>query len=814
MSKSNNDYGNLSDVINLINDMKQGNDVDPISQTLFKELLQLSRELRGDIKDIKELNKSDKGDIKKLITSYMKERGVTFTNSFNTKMDLLLKELSKVSSSEKRKVSDEDLYKAMANYLSSATIQSASAINRGKPNDALLKGIGEDEKQKDFLKEINSAMGKSNDGIWYKIQTFFGTQFKESKKTLIGLGASIVEGLAKNKFIGGALADTIKLFGLLGGSWLAKHFGEAGKKIGAGLFAIAQVISGLLPALLIGGIGNLLFGGKLTKLLGGVFKFGFSSLGTLLKNSFGFLKSLPSAIMNLGKFGANAMKGISSLGAGAFANLGKIGLGAAKGVGGLVAGLALDAGANFAVKKGVNASVAYGVSGAGQGAITGAMLGSIFPVLGPIVGAGVGAAIGGITGIIKGFREDSKEHNKATEEDAKSKHSFWQGVINWFKSIIPWGNKGSSSGSTGEDTSGSSTNFVQKAKNFVGNVVQGAGNILSNLGANLITGGSQDLKAVRKIGSLGINQYGQMTNIGSMTQNQASKAIRDYMQQDRASFDKNYEILDSKYAAFGAYKNDAVLKDDKGKIIGVLAAKGTKDRMDYFRSRMVERGVPTSVANQFVLTGGMSTKTSPHKVGSVYSHSNIAGEAYDFAIPQGAYAKTMFDVVRKSAWDQGFDARWEGYDKQGNFKFLTNYQEGFSNAHIDMKRRKGFKATPVALRSPAKVAEVTEPMSEEVAQKVQSEAADLLWREDREAYNKLSKQYGKSFEEEAEMYQEELKKYGIVYDSKGVSEDGQQGRWLKKSLDDGNTYELADLSGNRDFARNLLTLVQISNYGG
>ena len=68
---------------------------------------------------------------------------------------------------------------------------------------------------------------------------------------------------------------------------------------------------------------------------------------------------------------------------------------------------------------------------------------------------------------------------------------------------------------------------------------------------------------------------------------------------------------------------------------------------------MKAAGVPDSVANQFLLTGGMSTATSPHKKGGAYSHSNLAAEAYDFSIPEGAYSKTIFDVVRKASYDQG-----------------------------------------------------------------------------------------------------------------------------------------------------------------
>ena len=105
-------------------------------------------------------------------------------------------------------------------------------------------------------------------------------------------------------------------------------------------------------------------------------------------------------------------------------------------------------------------------------------------------------------------------------------------------------------------------------------------------------------------------------------------------------------------------------------------------------------------------------------------------------------------------------------------------------------------------------------MSKDDAQRIKSEAANLLWRVDEEAYRKVDKaSTDKSYEEGFEMFRDELKKRGITYNPKETGEDYQEGRWIAKS-EKGDAYEIADLSGNRDFGDATLTLVRISNYGG
>ena len=232
MSKGNGSSDvSLNDIIRMIGETSKGNDVDPVSQSFYRELLTSMKALLGDIKDLKSLNQSEKTEIKKILGMKLKDMGISSSSNLNEKIDELIKGLSRLSVSGQRVISDEVIAKNLTKIIADATAQSSAAIKRGKPQEALLKGLGENEKQKGLLKEVNNYMKATSEGFWDKLESFFGEHFHEAKKNLRAFGADLIEGLAANKFVGGALKDTFKLIGLLGASWLS-HFGRLGQILG------------------------------------------------------------------------------------------------------------------------------------------------------------------------------------------------------------------------------------------------------------------------------------------------------------------------------------------------------------------------------------------------------------------------------------------------------------------------------------------------------------------------------------------------------------------------------------------------------
>lgn len=828
MSKDDISLKYLDFLTNAIGDLKTP--LEDLSHT-YKEFLKSQKGIQDLIKSF------NKGAIssKELARELMKEvratrnidLGIQDTSKSRQIDSAFEKRLAKVL--EGKNISDktfEKLMTAISNLGSTGIEQSVRAEKEGR-KDGLFKNVSNNKVAKEIANEVGKAIDRSNDSLTYKLTSFFGTKFSEAKKGLVAFGADLIEGLAKNKFIGGALGDTVKLFGLMGAHWLSKHFGALGEKIGAGLIAISQVLATILPTLLLAGIGNMLFGGRLTKLLGTVFKGGFGLLKNLLGK--GSLKNLFSG--NLFKRAPKQMTLDLGLGgASKFAKMSQFAKAGAKKI--PIAGAAIGAlfdipdllkagkeGKASLAKQGLK--TAGGAAGTAAGSLIGGAIGALFggvgaPIgvlIGGIVGDKVGHAVGGLLGKLIDPIKEHKEALKTILENVlifvpifRSIKKIVEGIWN----LIPGkkDNNGSSGDSVGEVN-------IQPVKNGIADTKVGR------------WAGVQDTAAVRKIGNLGINKYGQMTNIGSMTQNQASAAIQEYMKQDRESFDRNYEILDSKYAKFSLYKNDAVIKDSKGNITGVLAAKGTKDRIDGYRNALRAKGVPESVVNQILATGGLSTKSSPHKAGGAYSHSNLGAYSLDLALPKGQYGKTVYDTIRDMSYAEGFDSKWEGVDKNGNFYFKNQYKEGLENAHIDMKLRRGWnnpsegamqnyeesKLGVKTVQSQGNPVPEKAPMTEDEAQVIKAEAAGLLWRQDRETYNKVDRaSINMSYEEGAQAMQEELKKSGISYDPNSVGADGKQGRWIKQTSE--GPAEIVDPSGNRDFADGMLQLVRIANYGG
>lgn len=703
---------------------------------------------------------------------------------------------------------------AFSNFESSALIQSSKATVAGT-NNAVLRNI-DNENVKKILKDISKSMNASNDSAVDKIKSFFGEHFYEAKKGLRMFGAELIEGLAKNKFVGGALSDTITLLSYLGAGLLRKYFGELGGKIGAGLVALGQVISGLLPTILTSLLVDKLFlGGKFSSLLGNAFRGGFNALkglfgggraklpaiGTQFKTEGAWLAykdnlslghdyamkvAKAREVSDLRKVGGFAKSGLNLGKAGL--TLGKFGMNVARGIPGLVGGLALDWGANKAVDMGANASLAHGISGAGQGAITGAILGSWIPVLGTAAGAGVGAVIGGIAGIIKGFREDTKEHNKAMEDNAKKSEGFWQNFVDSLLNMLPWnknkdennGGGGSSGGSSGGGSLGQPMSGKDSKANIAG---------------------------ATTFGSLKVAKDGAILNISDLSQAEASKQLQAYEKADPTSFGKVYEWAGSNVARLGSFKTDAAKLNEKGQVTGALMYKGATDDMLALRNNVeaefIRKGYdPTrahALANSLAYTSGkMTGSNTQHKgKGKWKSHDNVYGFGFDIGGGQ-AWSEKEYDAVAGVVKDfyktKGLQVAYEGAG-----------QGASTGKHWDIKPIKDMRA-----KGAQEILDEKKEKQKAVSEQHSMDAAYILMKEDEQLARKILKEHSSETPEEiGKRYEEALNKKGI-YNRPFTTDKGTQGVWVRET-DEGS--KVIDYSENSSFTEDYLRNVTRNGAG-
>lgn len=820
MANNNGSAGDISlnTVMNIVDRISQGNNnINPISPTMFNDLKKSVDILVGNIKDIKDLNKTEMKRIKDILTPLLKDKGLKMSPELNNKLNTLINGLA----GNKAPTSQEAFLKAITKLISEAGIQSKNAIERGKPKEASLLGMADNKKITQFAKELAKYTGTQQqtmfDSAVEKLKSFMGVQEGERKKTLMALGASLVEGLENSKFVGGALRDMFTLIGLLGGSWLKNHFGELGKKL-APAFLIAMSVGGpILVNLLIAGlvfkflpalvgkflpalVGGLTKGLGIGKLAGGIGRFA-TGLGSKIGS---VLTSIPKVTQNiwgaLGKVGSFAMK------TGALGKAVSLGAKVVKGgIPGILGGLAIEGAANFAMSKGLNAKIGHGISGAGQGALMGAFLGSVIPGLGTAVGTAVGAVVGGIAGVVKGFREDSKEHGKTMEEITKENQSWWKSVIEWFKGtkLGKWLTGGDSGESNG-GTSGGGSSVLQRVQNAVG-----------EFKAKYF--GEQDKRVAGTIGDLQINKYGGMINIGSMNRMQASDAVQAYMQKDPTSFGRAYETVGSKHAYLGSFQNDLAIRDKKGNAKQAVLFKGAEEELNYIWSALQKAGMTQRQAEQLKYTSGRATATSKHKKsGKANSHDNIYSLVYDLGTGNNWSDKeweTAFNVLKPIMAEQGFDLKWEGVNKNKETIFGDKFVGGLTNRHFHVGLMKGQQnMVPIPAHQTGAEYDASQQEAQRItAQRHSLEAKELLVFQNRGDRKVLDELQGKSEEEQVKAIEKKLK------DNWQIEYDNKRNAWLinREGTKTDLQLDFKDPTGNNDFKNFQLEYVQmLSNVGG
>ena len=801
MSKGNGSSDvSLNDIIRMIGETSKGNDVDPVSQSFYRELLTSMKALLGDIKDLKSLNQSEKTEIKKILGMKLKDMGISSSSNLNEKIDELIKGLSRLSVSGQRVISDEVIAKNLTKIIADATAQSSAAIKRGKPQEALLKGLGENEKQKGLLKEVNNYMKATSEGFWDKLESFFGEHFHEAKKNLRAFGADLIEGLAANKFVGGALKDTFKLIGLLGASWLS-HFGRLGQILGTAFYVAMETAGPLLATLLVKGLGSII--GK-----------GFLTLGNTIWKAASFIAlGTGKGLMNLSVRGGGSIAELATAG-----SIGQKVSAVAK-VGGALGGGALGLGGAFlagreAVKdwksgnKGRATAFGVGAGFLGAGGI--AAIATLFtaaaaPFVAPLLA--IGAGIAGLTALWKKFGSNIREFLSPIGEAMKK-------VKEWLKPL------GEFMGKVMEFLALTSPIFfvIKKVMDWILETKMGekikevAGKTWSNVKNFFGFGQKQDEKQVEKIGELGLNQAGGMLGIRKMDKMQASKAVSEYIKRNPNQFNNAYELSGSKYSYLGSFYNDLAIRNAEGKAVQAVLYKGAGADLEGAWQQLVSSGAMTKERAELLkYTSGRATASSSHKKGGARSHDNVMNMVTDLGVGNNwsdSEWKSAFEALRSYYADKGFDLYYEGVDSKGKTQFGQEFVAGLSNRHFHIAPSKGkegmMPGTAQANIEARKV--VAEQHSMDAAYILMKEAGKGKVEEiNREANkNKIYTQ-----EEISKMYEAELAKMGI-YNRPFTTAEGTQGIWVRET-DEGS--KVIDYSENSSFTEDYLRNVTRNGAG-
>lgn len=789
---------------NIIELLKQGK-TDPLSEQFRDSLLKDIEVLIGTIKDSNKLNISELGKLQKMLSASTELKyQVGITPQVTKELRVLFEGLAN-KIRDKKEVSLEDVANKFSNVISSSIEQSLRAENRGKPKEARLKNVSENDNLKEIIKEI-----KKNDIIqdsrFGKLKDFFRESFKEVKKDFKNLGKDIVEGLAASKFVGGALKDTFTLLGLMGASWLS-HFGKLGRVAGAAFYVAMTTAGPLLVNLILKGMGGLL--GNLGKFIGSK----LLDLGKLLAPKFlNVVKHPIASAKTLGGVAANlAVKGGGSLGelitAGTTAQkavaLGKVagglGVAAAGATGAVLAGR--EAGKDWkSGHKGraVGFGIGAGLMGAGGiAAIVGLFSAAVAPFALPLVA--IGAGIAGLVALWKHHSEFIKSAFKKVGSFLGKALEFFLmfnpifQAIKWIRDNWPFGKDKENNNNGGNG--------------FVNNLVQGVKSKF--LGA---IGKDQDEKKVSTVGALELNKAGGMINIGKMNKMQASNAVVEYMNARPEQFKNAYELAGSKYVSLGSMTNDLAIRNKQGVATQAVLYAGASKNLENAWAALEAAGMSKERAELMKYTSGRATADSTHKKYGARSHSNIMNMVTDLGVGNqwtDAEWRKAIEVLRPIYAAQGFDLQFEGKDKNGKTIIGSEYVPGLSNKHFHVGLSKGKEG--LMPESALKYQEQQEQQQKVTAERHQLQAMQLVKSlEGEERMREIRKNLDKTRDNspealEAEYKKELLNKYG-VFAQKG--KDGQE-HWM---YTDKSTMQIKefDPTGNLDFLKK--TMTNVTNY--
>ena len=274
------------DVIKLLNEYFSDKPIDPLSQSLLEDI-KASVEAQVDIANKQQLESKEVKKVFEAIRAYLKAEGLSGTK-FSGKLTQVQGAMLKDSTIVKL----DKLERLLSNLISSGVIQTQMSASRGDKNGIFSQSSRESVIYKQIVSDLsknqkaNIMFGITGLQRWLlsSANNIIADQDKKNK----GLVNALIDGLAANKFVGGALQDTTKLMGLMLGSWVKnKVGGPLGGLLGAGTVVLSQIVASVVPIVLqtLLQMGTFRLFGPMMGLGGGVA--GGSAGGGLLASLFG-----------------------------------------------------------------------------------------------------------------------------------------------------------------------------------------------------------------------------------------------------------------------------------------------------------------------------------------------------------------------------------------------------------------------------------------------------------------------------------------------------------------------------------------------
>lgn len=668
----------------------------------------------------------------------------------------------------------EQMFMGIKQFVSSAVFEAIRGAQRGeKSSNLYFTNTLDNEKLTGAYKEFAKKIGVSIDSAQYKLITFFQGAGQKAKKVLSDFGKDLIDGLAKSKWVGGALQDTFRLIGLLGANWLTK-FGQLGRILGGAFYVAMSTAGPLLVKLFLQGIGKL-------------------------------FTSLPRMLGNLGRGVWNSALRTSVRAGGPLGDFVTAGAGQKLAAGGRLAGAglaagALGTGAFFAGRESYRSfkqgdkvgGSAFGIGAAGLGvaAVAALVAGIAAPVT--LIAATIGGIAVGVGALWKN-REKILEHYKKHKE-------FYDKVLDVLDKIMPamgvlrrvalWWFEHFGGHTDAPDSYGRTNNFAQKVANAVG---------------------IQDTEQVQTIEGMGINRAGHATNLIKLNPDQASKALKAYYENFNEQALRAYDWFKPGEFNPSLFPNDASIRNAKGEAILVPTYRGHREDFNAYNAALAQVGLSSLQLGGAMQTAGR--KSTTHVKGS--KHNNIQGLVSDYSPSWTTWNqwKTGMAVLSPMGKDRQFDFYFEGYvdprmrpqdrrmTKDVKDLDTPEFQAAVYGRHFHVQRQSGYEnlgrsGDPLINIENSKVR----------AQQQRLDIIDIAKKLEPEVYKDYERKKGTFYkgaegEEQAKKYIEsQMLQYGYYFDDKTQ-------QWMKKKsggifgigADNREGLIVRDQSGNYKF---------------
>ena len=249
-SKGNGNYDSM--VERLLERFDAGADIGIMVQEILDALLKVVELITGLKADSKIESKTQLNTIIKAFDNFLKDRGIE-GKGLSRHVDMYRTGMgNRVERGDIVKLSDT--LKGLVYILGSDATQSKMAQMRGDKMNLNASSMSSPTVQQLLIalqknQKANLMFGLNGLQRWWA--GWASGYTAENDKKNKGLVNALIDGLAANKFVGGAAKDTVRLLGLLAGSWLKSHVkGPLGGMLAGGVYIISEVVTTVVPMVL------------------------------------------------------------------------------------------------------------------------------------------------------------------------------------------------------------------------------------------------------------------------------------------------------------------------------------------------------------------------------------------------------------------------------------------------------------------------------------------------------------------------------------------------------------------------------------